>query len=60
MSQPVGNNCPGCGQPARIVLDDQAFCGNETDCHVIQWNPNKTLNELADDAAYIDLKGLFE
>lgn len=51
MSEPQGLTCPGCGSPPRILLTDQAFCGND-DCHVMMWNPNKTLDELAADAKF--------
>lgn len=55
-----GVRCPGCGQPAELVLvgGGQAFCGNE-DCHVFSWDPAKTLAELADDMQQIELPEAF-
>ncbi len=48
MTAPAGLHCPGCQQPAAIVLAGgaQAFCGND-DCAVFAWNPTKTIEELA-------------
>lgn len=48
MAEPVGYNCPGCGQHALMALagGEQAFCGND-ECHVLSWNPTLTLEELA-------------
>lgn len=50
----MGPQCPGCGHPPRFLLDDgrQAFCGSD-DCHVIMWNPTKTLAEMSEDAQFI-------
>lgn len=48
MSEPQGYTCPGCGQPAAIALSGQAWCGND-ECHVMAWNPDKTLEEMAAD-----------
>lgn len=49
MSEPVGNSCPGCGEPAELeVGTEQFFCGSN-DCHVLMWNPTLTLEELQAD-----------
>lgn len=46
-------SCPGCGQPPKFQLGDQAFCGNDG-CHVLMWNPTMTLDQLAADVQLID------
>ena len=58
VSEPIGNSCPGCGQPAVIELYRQSFCGND-DCHVFTWNPTMSLAELATDIGEIRLPDVF-
>ena len=40
-------NCPRCGQPPFLVLDEgrQAFCRHPT-CPVLAWNPYQSTEEL--------------
>ncbi len=39
-------NCPRCGQPPKLELDDdKAFCGND-DCDVFCWDPNRTREQF--------------
>lgn len=57
--QPVGMFCPGCGRQAAAALGDpataiQAFCTSD-DCHVFMWNPQLSVEQLADDAATTEL-----
>ena len=54
--QPQGLICPGCEQPAAAALGEQAFCGNG-DCHVMAWNPSKTLEEMSADIGRIAAEG---
>lgn len=60
MTEPV---CPGCGQPpmqfAVPLVPEQAFCGNDQ-CHVIMWDPTKTLDELVADSQTVNLDRLEE
>jgi hypothetical protein len=37
--------CPGCGQVAAIAMSGQAFCGNNSDCKVMAWNPMERYTE---------------
>lgn len=53
---PIGDACPGCGQPAEMqVGTTQSFCGTD-DCRVIMWNPTMSLEELANDVGTIEIK----
>lgn len=57
--QPQGEDCPGCGQPAMNfgvlqAVMAQRFCGNNQ-CHVFTWDPDRSLTELVDDFAVIDI-----
>ena len=54
--EPRGLSCPGCGEHAAMLftVGGQAFCGNP-DCLILMWDTSKTLEELAEDVAYIDL-----
>ena len=58
MGDPVGLNCPGCGQPPVWLFGGghQAFCGSD-DCPWFTWDPAKTLAELNASANVIDLGG---
>lgn len=51
--EPVAPPCPGCAQPAKYVMTDQAFCGND-DCRVIAWNPTKTMDEMMDNSQVVE------
>lgn len=44
--EPQGVFCPGCQKPAAMFGGGMAWCGNDA-CHVLNWNPEKTLDELA-------------
>jgi hypothetical protein len=55
--QPVGSNCPSCGQPALVAYAQQAFCGNDK-CRILTWNPSKTLDENLDSYERVDLSDL--
>lgn len=58
MGDPVGNACPGCGQPAQLMIgNEQMFCGND-DCHVFLWNPTMSLGELSEDAGFTSIPDL--
>lgn len=51
-------DCPGCGQPPKLVISPlQAFCGNE-ECGTVCWNQTMTRAELQADFTVIDLSGL--
>jgi hypothetical protein len=55
MSEPAGRHCPGCGsEPLQVgvELNAQCFCPND-ECHVLMWNPTLGLQELAEDANFI-------
>lgn len=55
---PVGMHCPGCGRPPGwLVGSSQAMCEN-TACKILFWDPAKTMDELLDDFATVDLTGL--
>jgi hypothetical protein len=55
--EPVGLNCPGCGElPVMVFGGTQAWCGNG-DCAILTWDPTKTAAELAADTKVIDLRG---
>jgi len=60
MSDPDWPVCPGCEQPAARVFpgNEQAFCGSD-DCHVLMWNPSKSLAELAADIQMMELPEAF-
>lgn len=60
MSAPLGLYCPGCREHAALVLtaEGTAFCGNEV-CHILMWDPSKTLAELAAGMKTIDLSRIF-
>lgn len=41
-----GYDCPGCGQRSQMIFGPtQAFCTNDTDCHVISWNPSEPVQD---------------
>lgn len=43
---PLGLECPGCGQHAIFqITGQQAFCGND-DCQVLAWEPAKDALQL--------------
>lgn len=48
-------NCPYCGQPPHLLLDDgrQAFCGTLS-CDVVTWNPTQTAEQLEADKTVIE------
>lgn len=54
--EPVGERCPGCGQPPLVLLGGgtQAFCGAD-DCHVLSWDPTKSVEQFADQAERVIL-----
>lgn len=56
--QPIGLNCPGCGEPPELLIGDrQAFCGND-DCRLLMWDPAKTLDEMLDEGVHeVDMRG---
>lgn len=58
LGEPVGLNCPGCGEDPVFLFGGgtQAFCGTD-DCPILTWNPTKTLAELNADSKAIDLEG---
>jgi hypothetical protein len=44
--QPIGLNCPWCGQhPSLIVGENIAFCGND-DCKLLKWDPRQTRADM--------------
>jgi hypothetical protein len=56
--EPIGLNCPECGEPPRMVLTggEQAFCGNDG-CRILMWDPTQTRAEmLAEGVHEIDLR----
>lgn len=56
---PIGLNCPGCGEPPRMVLPggNQAFCGNTDSCRILMWDPTQTRAEMtAEGIREIDLR----
>lgn len=58
MTGSQGDACPGCGAPAlpsSLQLFQQRFC-ESPDCHVLMWNPDRSLDELlASDVHEVDL-----
>ena len=56
--EPVGLNCPECGEPPRLVISaNQAFCGNTAGCRILMWDPTQTRAEmLAEGIHEIDLR----
>jgi hypothetical protein len=58
-AEPIGLNCPGCGEPPRfLIAPNQAFCGNDS-CRMLMWDPAKTVAEMiAEGINEIDLRGL--
>lgn len=54
MTGPRAPRCPGCEQPPRLLVDIQAFCGNE-DCRVFCWDVNDDPAQFLAKAQYIDL-----
>ena len=55
--EPVGGNCPGCGQRPRMRFDDQAWCGNDTNCRVVLWYPSRSLGWHRDHVRQVKLGG---
>jgi hypothetical protein len=56
--EPIGLNCPGCGEPPRFVIagGNQAFCGTDA-CRILMWDPAQTRAEmLAEGVHEIDLR----
>jgi len=54
LNVPIGENCPGCDEPAQLLLDQQAFCGT-AGCPVFDWDPAMTLADLAASVSFVDL-----
>jgi hypothetical protein len=57
--EPIGLNCPECGEPPRMVLPggNQAFCGNTGGCRILMWDPTQTRAEMAAEGIHeIDLR----
>ena len=57
--EPIGLNCPECGEPPRMVLPggNQAFCGADG-CRILMWDPTQTRAEMAAKGIHeIDLGG---
>jgi len=51
----AGSRCPGCQQEGLVLPGaGQAFCRNE-ECHMVTWNPQKTLTELHAELNLIEL-----
>lgn len=57
MSPPQGMTCPGCETTAVMKIGGEAWCLNAL-CHVLKWEPGKTLEENARDIKTIDLSFL--
>lgn len=48
--------CPGCGEPAvLVIIGQQAMCGNEA-CCILMWDPRMTMDELLENLHVIDLR----
>lgn len=57
--EPIGLNCPECGEPTRMVLPggNQAFCGTDG-CRILMWDPTQTRAEMLTEGIHeIDLTG---